>query len=76
MALSIHSAVIGDDGLYISSRTAWGADLLYIDMQGHATVLRQQVGSFETWGVPSPDGKHLALLEWTGAGKVWMLKGF
>ncbi|MGH9396532.1 MAG: hypothetical protein ACRD18_06745 [Terriglobia bacterium] len=45
-------------------------------MQGHATVLRQQVGSYETWAVPSPDGKRLAFLEWTAPGKVWMLKSF
>ncbi len=64
------------EGVYVSSRTSWGADLLYVDMQGHATVLRQLIGSYETWAVPSPDGKHLAFLEWTASGKVWMLKGF
>src|SRR5207245_7703312 len=63
-------------GLYVSSRTAWGANLLYIDLEGNTKALRQQIGSFATWGLPSPDGKHLAFLEWTAAGNAWMMEGF
>ena len=52
------------------------ADLLHVDLQGHVETLRQQIGSFATWGVPSPDGRHLAFLEWTSAGNVWMREDF
>jgi DNA-binding winged helix-turn-helix (wHTH) protein/Tol biopolymer transport system component len=63
-------------GMYVSSRTVWGSDLLYVDLQGQATLVRRQNDSFMTWGVPSPDGRHLAFLEWTAAGNVWIMAGF
>jgi DNA-binding winged helix-turn-helix (wHTH) protein/Tol biopolymer transport system component len=60
------------EGWYVSSRSADGAVLLYIDIEGRARVLRSQTGSFGTWGIPSPDGEHLAFLEWTiAATNVW-----
>ncbi len=63
-------------GWYISSRSAVGANLLYVVLRGHAHVLRQQPGSFQTWGIPSPNGRYLAFLEWTSGGNVWMLEDF
>jgi len=63
-------------GWYVSSQSATHANLLYIDLDGHARVLRQQPGRFQTWGVPSPDGHHLAFLEWTSASNVWMVENF
>ena len=47
-------------GLYVSSYSAMHSSLLHIDLNGQATLLRQQMGSFETWGIPSPNGRHLA----------------
>jgi eukaryotic-like serine/threonine-protein kinase len=63
-------------GWYVSSGSAQGADLLYIDMNGRARVLRPQPGSFQTWGIPSPDGQHLAFLEWSSTGNAWMIEDF
>ena len=63
-------------GLYASSQSAQATTLLYIDLEGHARVLRQQAGIFKTWGIPSPDGRHLAFLEWTSANNVWMIENF
>jgi hypothetical protein len=64
--------------LYASSQSAQSTTLLYIDidLEGHARVLRQQAGIFKTWGIPSPDGRHLAFLEWTSANNVWMIENF
>ena len=63
-------------GLYASSQSAQAATLLYSDLEGHAQVLWQQDGIFKTWGIPSPDGRHLAFLEWTSANNVWMIENF
>jgi len=37
------------------------SSLLYVDLSGNATILPREPGLFtETWGIPPPDGKHLA----------------
>jgi hypothetical protein len=46
--------------------------LLYIDLQGHAQTLSEHVGR----AVPSPEGRHLALLEWNTATDAWMIEHF
>ena len=63
-------------GLYASSQSAQAATLLYSDLEGHAQVLWQQDGIFKTWGIPSPDGRHLAFVEWTSANNIWMIENF
>lgn len=60
-------------GWYVSSRSARSADLLYVDPDGNSRVLWKSADGFETWGVPSPDGSHLAILEWTVTGNVWSI---
>jgi Tol biopolymer transport system component len=63
-------------GWYISSGSAQGAQILYVDQQGRAQMVRDQPRSFGTWAVPSPDGQRLAILEWSAASNAWMLEGF
>jgi hypothetical protein len=58
---------------YVGSSSPRGATLLYIDLEGYATALWEQKGSFETSGVPSPDGRHLAIESYTADSNVWML---
>ena len=41
--------------------------LLSVDPDGHATALRQALGEYDTYPLPSPDGHHLAFLEYTNA---------
>jgi len=60
-------------GWYISSASAWGAVILYVDELGQARIVRDQPRSFGTWAIPSPDGKWLAILEWSAALNVWMV---
>lgn len=57
-------------GFYAGSTTDAGCDLLYIDLQGHATVLKK--GVMGTWGVPSPDGNKLAFVDYRIDSNVWM----
>lgn len=52
--------------------------LLYVDLEGRANVLWQEGFACRdwTWGVPSPDGRHLALVGYTVDSNVWILKNF
>jgi hypothetical protein len=59
-------------GWYSSSSSAASITLLYIDLQGHAQALSENIGC----AVPSPDGRHLALLEWNTTSNAWMIENF
>ena len=72
-------------GLFTSGQVAQRSVLLYVDLQGNTHVLREQKGGLSPgvrggfsgpWGVPSPDGRHLAMLGWTRNSNVWMMEGF
>jgi DNA-binding winged helix-turn-helix (wHTH) protein/Tol biopolymer transport system component len=64
-------------GWYVSSEMAQSSTLLYVDSIGNSTILVREPGLFtETWGIPSPDGKHLAFLHSTSGNNAWMLEGF
>jgi hypothetical protein len=49
---------------------------LYIDLSGKTTVLWRQAGSFMVWGIPSPDGRHLAMMMHTDDSNVYTVQGF
>ena len=57
-------------GFYAGATTDAGCDLLYIDLQGRATVLKKSV--MGTWGVPSPDGSKLAFVDYRIDSNVWI----
>ena len=63
-------------GFYVSSLSPRGATLLYIDLNGHANALWEQIGGLRTWALPSPDGRHLAILGYTMDSNIWMLENF
>ena len=64
-------------GWYVSSELALDSTLLYVDLSGNPTILVREPGFFtEIWGVPSPDGKHLAFLRFGSGNNAWMLNGF
>jgi eukaryotic-like serine/threonine-protein kinase len=63
-------------GLFVSSYTARGADMLYMDLQGNTRLLWEQPGGIEIYGVPSPDGRHLAMRGWNVEGNMWMMENF
>jgi hypothetical protein len=45
-------------------------------MNGKVTVLWNNRGSIRTWGVPSADGRRIAILGSTQENNVWVLEGF
>jgi len=75
---SLNSADWAADGkgLFVSSRKERGPVLLSVDLQGNARVLWEHAGSFKTYGVSSPDGRHLAMQKWIVDGNIWMMENF
>jgi Tol biopolymer transport system component len=65
-------------GLYVGSVSPQNRTLLYLDLKGNARVLWQFKGrgTGRVWGVPSPDGRYLAILGSVNSSNVWMLEGF
>jgi len=64
-------------GLYCGSNSPRGSTLLYVDLKGNAQALWQHKGgSGDLFGVPSPDGRYLAIRNSVLGGNVWMLEGF
>ncbi len=71
-------------GLFASSTTKTGASVLRVDLDGNARVLWEQKGNIgpdvaptsAPWALASPDGRHLAIYEWSLSGNMWMLENF
>jgi len=63
-------------GLYVASLNKRGSVLLSVDLQGNGRVLWDQTGGAGTYGLPSPDGLHLAMMGHTVNSNIWMLENF
>jgi len=66
---------ISGNGWYVSSPSSAGADLLYLDSNGRARVVSHQPAAVAVHGIPSPDGRHIALTYTTTISNVWMMNG-
>ena len=64
-------------GLYCGSVSPQDSTLLYVDLKGNARELWQYkaLNNLQLWGVPSPDGRYLAIAGSTSNSNVWMLEG-
>jgi hypothetical protein len=74
---SLTSAVWAADGkgLFVSSLTERGSAHLSVDLKGNARLLWKHTGGVGT-SVPSPDGRHLAMLGWTADSNIWTMENF
>jgi serine/threonine protein kinase/Tol biopolymer transport system component len=64
-------------GLYCGSSSPQSSTLLYVDLKGNAKPLWQTKGGVgQCWGVPSPDGRYLAIGGSVVNSNLWMLEGF
>jgi dipeptidyl aminopeptidase/acylaminoacyl peptidase len=63
-------------GIYASSAPQGGGVLLYSDLNGNAHVIWEHQGSLATSGIPSPDGRHIAMEGWNLSSNVWMMENF
>jgi serine/threonine protein kinase/DNA-binding winged helix-turn-helix (wHTH) protein len=75
MQADFHWAADGR-GLYVNSAVKGGTALLHMDLQGNTHPLWENNGSVNAFGIPSPDGRHLAILGWTKSSNVWMMENF
>ena len=64
------------NGLFVSSYTERGAVMLHADLQGNTRLLWEHKGGIDTYGVPSPDGRHLAMRGWNVEGNMWLMENF
>ncbi|PYT75435.1 MAG: hypothetical protein DMG42_08495 [Acidobacteria bacterium] len=63
--------------LYVGSVSPQSKTLLSVDLKGNARVLWQIKGpGAYMWGVPSPDGRYLAIAGDVYNSNVWMIEGF
>ncbi len=66
-------------GIYVGSTPSAGGGLCYVDMEGHGTdVFRQIRLPFYDGirGVPSPDGRKIAVSGFVLYSNIWMLENF
>jgi eukaryotic-like serine/threonine-protein kinase len=63
-------------GLYVGSVSSQARTLLYVDLKGNARALVQYKPAGLIWGLPSPDGNYLAILNDSTDSNMWMLEGF
>jgi hypothetical protein len=62
--------------LFVSSQAPTSATLLHVDLEGQATPLWNQRGSWKTWAVAAPNGRYLAILGMTSSSNVWMIENY
>ncbi len=66
-------------GLFVSVSAGLGATLLYVDLEGRGQVIWRQrfsVFNYPARGIPSPDGRYLAVLAFSTDSNVWLLENF
>ena len=67
-------------GLFISNTTSQGNALTYLDLHGNIHQIWEQTGThglvWTTWGIPSRDGRHLAINGSVQSSNVWLLENF
>ncbi|HKD04408.1 MAG TPA: hypothetical protein VKB79_00785 [Bryobacteraceae bacterium] len=63
------------NGFYLGTEMAGGAALLFSDLKGRTNLLWQQPNAAHASGIPSADGRHLALVGWKEQRNVWLAKG-
>jgi serine/threonine protein kinase len=63
-------------GLFASSFSDRGPAVLSVDLQGKATLLWEHRGGIDSYAVPSPDGRHLAMRAWNVEANLWLMENF
>jgi serine/threonine protein kinase len=62
--------------MFVSTVAPRGASLLHVLLSGDAQPIWHQPQSTHTWGFPSPDGRHLAIMDSNSESNVWMINNF
>jgi eukaryotic-like serine/threonine-protein kinase len=70
------SLFVSHPGLMGSPSGPIGTTLLRVDLQGNVQPLWETRGARYTWGIPSPDGKYLAIRGATTERNAWVVENF
>jgi hypothetical protein len=62
--------------MFVSTLEPDGATVLHVDLNGDVQTLWHQPQSVFTWGLPSPDRRHLAILGASSEANVWVISNF
>ena len=63
-------------GLLVANFTEKSSDMLHMDLQGNTQLLWEHAGGIEIYGVPSPDGRYLAMRGWNVESNMWLMENF
>jgi serine/threonine protein kinase/Tol biopolymer transport system component len=67
---------IDSQSMFVSTIAPGGASLLHVSLSGEAQPIWHRPQSTHTWGFPSPDGRHLAIMDANSESNVWMIDNF
>lgn len=67
---------IDSQSMFVSSLEPGGASLLHVWLSGEAQPIWHRPQSTHTWGFPSPDGRHLAIMDANSESNVWLISNF
>ena len=62
-------------GLFVENYATAAREIMYMDLRGDTTVL-WKCKTDRCYSVPSPDGRHLAIYDWSVSANMWMLENF
>lgn len=65
-----------EKGVFLIRKADNGTELLHLDLRGHLQSLRKCAGGWACFGSPSPDGRHLAIVENNQSRNMWMMENF
>jgi DNA-binding winged helix-turn-helix (wHTH) protein/Tol biopolymer transport system component len=63
-------------GWFSMNRDKAGATLQFVDLHGEVHPLLQLSGYSVAYGIPSPDGRHLAIVGTARSSNVWLMEDF
>lgn len=63
------------NGVFLTRKSEKGTELLHLDFKGNLQSLRNCIG-WACFPFPSPDGRHLAVLENNQSTNIWMMENF
>ena len=67
---------VDSQSMFVSTLEPGGARVLHVDLNGDVQTLWHQPQSALTWGIPSPDRRHLAILGASSEANVWVISNF
>lgn len=62
--------------MFVSTVAPGGVSLLHVSLGGEAQPIWHRPQSTHTWGFPSPDGRHLAIMDSNSESNAWMISNF